>query len=116
MNATISRDELRARLDRGEAFQLVETLPKDDFRKEHLPHAVNLPPDKVREMAETMLPDKEADIVVYCANRRCTASEEAARELEKLGYSNVQRYVEGKQDWISAGLPTEGRQQAAAMT
>jgi len=28
---------------------------------------LNLPPDRVRELAPTVLPDKRADIVVYCA-------------------------------------------------
>jgi hypothetical protein len=32
----------------------------------HLPGALNLPPDKVAEMAPTLLPDKEAEIVLYC--------------------------------------------------
>jgi len=31
-----------------------------------------------------------------------------ARELATLGYANVREYIEGKQDWIQAGLPTEG--------
>jgi hypothetical protein len=26
-----------------------------------------------------------------------------------MGYSNVREYVEGKRDWIDAGLPAEGR-------
>ena len=29
--------------------------------------AINLPPDRVKELAPTLLPDKNADIVVYCA-------------------------------------------------
>ena len=32
----------------------------------------------------------------------------AARELAALGYKNVREYVEGKQDWIQAGMPAEG--------
>lgn len=32
----------------------------------------------------------------------------AARELAAQGYQNVREYVEGKQDWIGAGLPAEG--------
>jgi hypothetical protein len=28
--------------------------------------------------------------------------------LAALGYKNVREYVEGKQDWIQAGLPAEG--------
>jgi rhodanese-related sulfurtransferase len=67
MTATIERDELKAKIDRGERFVLVETLPVEYYRHSHLPGAINLPPDKVAELAPTLLPDKEADIVVYCA-------------------------------------------------
>jgi rhodanese-related sulfurtransferase len=63
----ISRDELRARLDRGDIFTLVEALPPPAFRDGHLPGAINLPPVQVRDLAPKRLPDKSADIVVYCA-------------------------------------------------
>jgi rhodanese-related sulfurtransferase len=68
MPSTITRDALKARVDHGDHVTLVETLPAPAFRKAHLPGAVNLPPDQVRDLATTVLPDKGADIVVYCAS------------------------------------------------
>jgi rhodanese-related sulfurtransferase len=65
---TISRDELKQKIDRGNAFTLVETLPEAAFHHEHLPGAINLPPDRVKELAPQLLPDKGAEIVVYCAS------------------------------------------------
>jgi len=67
MVETISREELKLKLDRGDSFQLVETLPETAYHHAHLPSAVNLSPDRVRELAPTLLPDKNADVVVYCA-------------------------------------------------
>ena len=67
MVATFSREELQSKLDRGGDFSLVETLPEEQYRHTHLPGAVNLPPDAVRESASKLLPEKDADIVVYCA-------------------------------------------------
>lgn len=64
---TITRDELKAKIDRHDNFVLVETLAKEYYRHSHLPGAINLPPDRVRALAPAMLPDKSADIVVYCA-------------------------------------------------
>ncbi|HUQ49964.1 MAG TPA: rhodanese-like domain-containing protein [Terriglobales bacterium] len=64
---TISRDELKKRIDEGQHFTLVETLAPEYFAQSHLPGAINLPPDQVKELASTMLPDKKAPIVVYCA-------------------------------------------------
>jgi rhodanese-related sulfurtransferase len=64
---TIDRDELKRKLDHKEYFFLVETLPRESFDQAHLPGAINLPPDKVRTLAPALLPDKNAEIVVYCA-------------------------------------------------
>jgi rhodanese-related sulfurtransferase len=65
----ISRDELKARLDRGDDFTLVEALPPPAYHDGHIPGAINLPPVQVRELAPKRLPDKTAEIVVYCASR-----------------------------------------------
>jgi rhodanese-related sulfurtransferase len=66
--APISREDLKDKLDRGDDFILVETLAEQQFRHAHLPGAVNLPPDRVRELAPEVLPEKDADIVVYCGS------------------------------------------------
>ena len=65
--ATISREELKQKIDNQEHFFLVETLAPEYYNHVHLPGALNLPPDRVRELAPTVLPEKTADIVVYCA-------------------------------------------------
>ncbi len=65
---TVSREELKGKIDRGEPFTLVETLQEVAYKHEHLPGAVNLPPDRVRELAPSLLPDKSAEIVVYCSS------------------------------------------------
>jgi len=66
--STISREDLKAKLDRGDDFVLLETLPEEQYRNTHLPKAVNLPPDRVRELAPELLPTKDSDIVVYCGS------------------------------------------------
>jgi rhodanese-related sulfurtransferase len=67
MVATIDREELQSKLIRGDDFFLVETLSEEKYRHTHLPGAVNLPPNAVRESASELLPEKDAEIVVYCA-------------------------------------------------
>jgi rhodanese-related sulfurtransferase len=68
MLETISRDELKGKMDRGGTFTLVETLPEVAYQHAHLPGAINLPPDRVRELAPRLLQDKGAEIVVYCSS------------------------------------------------
>lgn len=104
---TISRDELKAKIDHGEAFVLMETLSPEHFQHAHLPGAINMPPERVGELAPQLLPDKLSEIVLYCANVQCHASENAAHALTALGYANVRYYPGGKHDWVTAGLPIE---------
>lgn len=103
----ISREELKAKLDRGEDVVLVEALPEGYYEDGRLPGAINVPYERVDELARELLPDKGAQIVVYCSNGPCRNSGIASRRLSQLGYENVRDYHEGKQDWIEAGLPTE---------
>jgi rhodanese-related sulfurtransferase len=103
----ITRDEIKVRLGRGGDFKLVETLPAEQFREGHLPGAINMPPDQVSTLAPKLLPDKQAEVITYCASRTCHASANVARELIRLGYTNVRHYAGGKADWKFAGLPIE---------
>lgn len=102
----IGREALKSKLDRRENVILVEALPAKYFDHSHLPGAINVPHDRVDELAPRMLPDRNAEIVVYCANAPCQNSSIAAERLAALGYTDVADYHEGKQDWIDAGLPT----------
>ncbi|MCA1688555.1 MAG: rhodanese-like domain-containing protein [Actinobacteria bacterium] len=65
MNA-ISREELKEKIDRGEDLVLVDTMAEKYYRHSHLPGAINLPVNEVGERAPELLPDKDAEIVVYC--------------------------------------------------
>jgi rhodanese-related sulfurtransferase len=107
MPRIITLDELRARLDSGDPVTLVEALPPMYYEQEHLPGAINIPHDEVDELAPQLLPDKDAEIVVYCASGPCQNSGIASRRLVSLGYTDVSDYGEGKAEWIAAGLPVE---------
>lgn len=88
----ISREEMKAKMDRGDDFVLVEALSRRHYEMSHLPGAINLSYEFV-DRAEKVLPDKRAEIVVYCMNEECEASREEARELEEMGYVNVLHYA-----------------------
>jgi rhodanese-related sulfurtransferase len=65
MATPISREELQAKIQRGDLFHLFEVLPRMYWRKHHLPGARSLPLDELATVA-TLVPDKRAEIVVYC--------------------------------------------------
>jgi rhodanese-related sulfurtransferase len=107
MTKQIDRDTLARKLAGAVRPALVEALPEKYFRDWHLPGALHLPHDEVIRLAPTVLPDKAAEIIVYCASPSCQNSHVAAARLVQLGYENVAVYPGGKQDWSEAGLPVE---------
>ncbi len=105
---TITRDELKRKIEENGDFALVEVLDKKYFDKYHLPGAINVPADEhFEEAIQEAVPDKDTPVVVYCLNTQCSASPRAARQLDHLGYAEVYDYEAGKEDWKEAGLPTE---------
>jgi rhodanese-related sulfurtransferase len=68
MSGTISREELKAKLDGGHNFVLIEASAELKYRAAHLPRALNMPQDQVRDLAPGLLPNKNADVVLYCGS------------------------------------------------
>src|SRR3954454_523611 len=99
MTTKIPRDELVELLAAGKPLQFVETLRAEHFAQGHLPGAIHIHFEEIREKAAQLLPDKDAPIVTYCTNTACRNSGIAAAQLAALGYTDVRKYAEGKQDW-----------------
>lgn len=68
MEVTISTKDLKTKLDRKEKVTVVETLAPERYREAHIPGALNIPPERIRELAPAMLPNKSAEIITYCSN------------------------------------------------
>lgn len=105
MVATISTDELEAKLGSDQNFRLIDVLGEEHFSDEHIPGAENIPLDQIGEKALEEL-DKDEEIVVYCASESCQASPKAAEKLEKLGFTNIVDYEGGLKAWKEAGNQT----------
>lgn len=105
---TITRDELKQKMEQNPGTTLIETLPEESYNEFHIPGAANIPiNDQFDENVQQAVPHKNQDVVVYCMNSDCDASPKAAQRMEELGYSNVYDYEAGKQEWNQAGLPVE---------
>jgi rhodanese-related sulfurtransferase len=98
---------LQSTFDQKQRIIVVETLAPERYREAHIPGALNIPPEKIKELAPQLLPNKDAEIVTYCAKTHRHASQYAARELAALGYTHVAHYPDGKQGRMEAGLPVE---------
>jgi len=66
---------------------ILDVRTQEEFDGGHIKNALLLPVDEIKEMAESILPDKAQTILVYC--RSGGRSERAARELIGMGYTNV---------------------------
>jgi rhodanese-related sulfurtransferase len=62
---TITREDLKEKMNRGDDFVLLEALSEDSYRRAHLPGAIRF---KDTSRAPELLPDKSAQIVAYCSN------------------------------------------------
>ena len=100
----ISREELKEKIDRGDNFKLVFVLGEWHYRAKHIPGSLHIdtPEQGVLEL------NKDDEIVVYCSNPTCIASQYAFRLLEDNGYQNVSPNAGGIEDWELAGYPLEG--------
>ena len=106
--ASISREDLQAKIERGDDFVLVDALSPMSFAMLHLPGAINLTPDSMDGRARRRIPDLDSEVVVYCMSSDCESSAVVANRLIELGYRNIRHYAEGMRDWMAAGLPLEG--------
>ena len=102
----ITREELKAKLDRGDDFKLVMVLEEWAYRLKHIPSSINIP-IAFRPWGPSDL-ELEDEIVVYCSGEECFASKFAYTILKAQGYKNVWRYVGGIADWEDAGYPLGG--------
>lgn len=106
MPKTITRELLQDRLA-ASAPVLLEALPVKYYDQGHLPGALHFPHEEARARAEQIVPNKAAEIIVYCASDTCQNSHIAAATLTALGYTDVSVYAAGKKDWVEADLPLQ---------
>ena len=99
---------LQAKLQSEAPPVLIDVLPAESYKKNHISGAINIPAAKISDIAPTVIPDKGAPVVVYCANYRCGASLRAAKALKEAGYTNVYDYKGGLQAWEEAGYKLAG--------
>jgi rhodanese-related sulfurtransferase len=102
----VSREALHEQLAGSSPPVLVEALGAAYFADAHLPGALNLPADQVDRLAPELLPDLDADLVVYCSGT-CSSATIAAERLTALGYRKVRIFEGGKEEWVEHGLPVD---------
>ena len=96
MYEQITPQDAKKIMDSGDEHIILDTREQDEFDEGHIPGAILIPYTEIENKAEEMLPDKDAQILVYCRSGR--RSKIASESLAKLGYTNVKEFG-GIIDW-----------------
>jgi rhodanese-related sulfurtransferase len=94
-------DQVKAKLDRSERFILVDVREDNEWKKDHVTGAIHLGRGIIERDVEERLPDKNAEIVLYCGGGFRSAL--AADNLQKMGYRNVISMDGGIRGWRERG-------------
>jgi rhodanese-related sulfurtransferase len=96
-------EQVKAKLDRGEKFLLVDVREESEFAADHLPGALHLGKGVIERDIEQRVPDTSSEIVLYCGGGFRSAL--AADNLQKMGYTNVISMDGGIRVWREKGYP-----------
>ena len=102
--------DVQSRMARNEQFHFVDVREDYEFAKDHAKGARHLGKGIIERDIETMIPEKQAAIVLYCGGG--FRSVLAADALQQMGYTNVVSMDGGIKAWREAGYPLEAGQPA----
>ena len=98
-----SVDDVKARLDRGDRFLLIDVREESEYAKDHLPNAIHLGKGIIERDIEERVPELNAPLVLYCGGGYRSAL--AADNLQKMGYTNVLSMDGGIRGWREKHFP-----------
>ncbi|MSR23481.1 MAG: sulfurtransferase [Nitrospiraceae bacterium] len=97
--------EVKGRLDRREPFHFIDVREDEEFAKDRAQGARHIGRGVIERDIENLVPDKQAEIVLYCGGGYRSAL--AAESLGQMGYANVWSMDGGIRAWREAGYPLE---------
>jgi rhodanese-related sulfurtransferase len=97
--------DVKARLDRGETFHFIDVREDHEYATDHAAGARHLGRGILERDIESLIPEKDAPIVLYCGGGYRSAL--AAESLQKMGYQQVISMDGGIRAWRDAGYPLE---------
>jgi rhodanese-related sulfurtransferase len=96
-------DRVKARLDHGDKFMLIDVREESEFAKDHLPGAIHLGKGIIEREIEGRVPELNTEMILYCGGGFRSAL--AADNLQKMGYTNVISMDGGIRDWREKRYP-----------
>ncbi|MBL8604991.1 MAG: molybdopterin-synthase adenylyltransferase MoeB [Myxococcales bacterium] len=99
----VSLEALKERIETRPDFILVDVREGEEFRAGHIPGALHIARGHLESKVESLIGNKDAPIVLYCAGG--TRSALAARTLAELGYTQVESANPGFVQWKDRRYP-----------
>ena len=96
-------DDVKARLDRGDKFLLIDVREESEYAKDHLPKAIHLGKGIIERDIEDRAPELDTPMVLYCGGGYRSAL--AADNLQKMGYTSVLSMDGGIRGWREKNFP-----------
>jgi len=103
----VSAAQVKADLDAGKKFILLDVRSKEEFDAGHLPNAMNVSRGLLEFKIGQAIPDKNANIILYC--RTGARSALATQVLNEMGYVNAKNMAGAFKAWGTAGYPVYNR-------
>ena len=95
-------DDVKAKIDCGEKFVLIDVREESEYAADHLPGAIHLGKGILERDVEDRIPDQDTPIVLYCGGGFRSAL--AADNLQKMGYTRVLSMDGGIRGWREKGF------------
>jgi len=92
----ITVEEAKQIIETGNVI-LVDVRTQEEYNEKHIDGAILIPNETITDSQPAELPDKDADILVYCRSGK--RSSEAAKKLADMGYTNVYNMLGGINEW-----------------
>jgi rhodanese-related sulfurtransferase len=101
----VSVQETRDLLKKDPQVHFLDIREDNEWANGHAAGAMHIGKGVIERDIETAVPDKNAEIILYCGGG--FRSILAADALKKMGYANVASMAGGWREWRDSGAPTE---------
>jgi rhodanese-related sulfurtransferase len=101
----VTVEEVLRKLSDGEKFNFVDVREDNEWNEGHAKGAKHIGKGIIERDIETLIPDKKAQIVLYCGGGYRSAL--AAEVLQRMGYKNVLSMAGGIKAWREKNYPEE---------
>jgi rhodanese-related sulfurtransferase len=103
----VTPQQVKAEMDAGKPVILLDVRDSEEYAAGHLPKALNISRGLLEWKVGRMIPNRNANIVLYC--RTDARSALATAVMREMGYTNAKNMKGAFKAWGEAGYPIYNR-------